>query len=615
MRRRLYDSLSTAKEGLAEYRVHGLKRLAKEVLEGPPARKEDLVRALAARLTGPSLKVVFDRLSDLEKTAVAEVVHGSGRRFDRESFLAKYGECPDLKLEQHPGYGRKEKSPRQSLLPLFFYSSDMPEELKEELVPFVPRPGAAGIETVDAPPAEVELARPSWYLLEQKGRDGKVIEPVVRQETARPALHDIFALLRLVESRDIPVSEKTRRVSAAGAKAILPVLHSGDFYPSEDISSATETMRPFAWPLILQAAKLVRRTGTRLKSCPGGRKAFLRPPHEVVKEAFEAWLPTDILDEYNRIETVQGQTGRGKRCLTLLFERRDEIVAALCECPAGEWIHIDEFFRFIRASGHNFKVADRDPWDLYVGGSKQHGSLGYDGAHTFEILEGRYTMVFLWEYLGTLGLVDVAYISPEGAREDFGHLWDLDELSFSRYDGLLYFRINALGAYCLGLAEGFEAPVLEERHALTVMPNLEIAATGERELLPAELILLGRFADKASDRLWKLRPQTVLSAAEKGLAIQEMVEFLDALSGSELPETVQRFFRDLEERLGKLFDRGASRLIEVADPTLAQMIVNDSRLKKLCLLAGDRHLVVPQESEKAFKRALRELGYACVPGK
>jgi len=37
-------------------------------------------------------------------------------------------------------------------------------------------------------------------------------------------------------------------------------------------------------------------------------------------------------------------------------------------------------------------------------------------------------------------------------------LWGTDELSFfSRYDGLMYFRINPLGAYCLGMASAYQA--------------------------------------------------------------------------------------------------------------------------------------------------------------
>ena len=36
---------------------------------------------------------------------------------------------------------------------------------------------------------------------------------------------------------------------------------------------------------------------------------------------------------------------------------------------------------------------------------------------------------------------------------------------------------------------------------------------------------------------------------------------------------------------------------------------NDSRTRKYCMLAGERHLVVPAYSEAKFKRTLREVGY------
>jgi hypothetical protein len=42
---------------------------------------------------------------------------------------------------------------------------------------------------------------------------------------------------------------------------------------------------------------------------------------------------------------------------------------------------------------------------------------------------------------------------------------------------------------------------------------------------------------------------------------------------------------------------------------LAALIANDSRTRKYCMLAGERHLVVPASSEATFKRTLREVGY------
>ena len=50
-------------------------------------------------------------------------------------------------------------------------------------------------------------------------------------------------------------------------------------------------------------------------------------------------------------------------------------------------------------------------------------------------------------------------------------------------------------------------------------------------------------------------------------------------------------------------------LIECADAVLATLIANDSRTKPFCLLAGDRWLAVPMESEPRFRSALRKLGY------
>ncbi len=80
----------------------------------------------------------------------------------------------------------------------------------------------------------------------------------------------------------------------------------------------------------------------------------------------------------------------------------------------------DDFARFMQAAGFDFEVT-REPWDLYIS-DPQYGSLGYEGYHDWEILQGRYTLCLLFEYAATLCLIDVAYIDPAGARKDFGHL-------------------------------------------------------------------------------------------------------------------------------------------------------------------------------------------------
>jgi hypothetical protein len=55
----------------------------------------------------------------------------------------------------------------------------------------------------------------------------------------------------------------------------------------------------------------------------------------------------------------------------------------------------------------------------------------------------RSLLCLLFEYAAILGLVDVAFIPPAGARRDYHRLWGMDDLPFfSRYDGLMFCRIR-----------------------------------------------------------------------------------------------------------------------------------------------------------------------------
>src|SRR5207244_11384264 len=101
----------------------------------------------------------------------------------------------------------------------------------------------------------------------------------------------------------------------------------------------------------------------------------------------------------------------------------------------------------------------------------------------------------------------------------------------------------------------------------------------------------------------------VLEAVEQGLAVQELKEFLAARSQEPLPQTVEVFLDDLQDKMSQLKDLGTARLIACKDAVVARTLASDRRLAKLCQLAGERHLVFRAAEETAVRRALRELGY------
>lgn len=587
-----------------------LKKLAALTHEKLPTRKADLAAVIIRHLGGERLRTIWQGLDELQRAAVAEVVHSGSSQFVADRFRAKYGRDPFWgSLDRY----RRDEHP--SPLCFFFYDGVMPDDLMERLKAIVPPPVAATIKTLDQLPAAYDRPFERWNEKLRTREKGTEKVPITVRETERAAQRELLSVLRLVDAGKVTVSDKTRRASSATLDAITEILEGGDYYPHVPPKSKWDDenagpIRAFAWPLLVQAGGLARPAGAKLQLTKAGRKALSEPAAGTIRTLWTQWVDTTLLDELARIECVKGQTGKGRRGLTAVSSRRDAIADTLAECPAGGWISTDEFLRFMRASGNEFAVT-RNAWGLYIG-ELQYGSLGYD--NSVRILEERYLFCLLLEYAATLGLIDVALIPPADARGDYHSMWGTDDLPFfSRYDGLMYFRVTPLGAYCLDTASDYEPASIEVKPVLRVLPNLEIAAIGST-LEQGDRLALDAYATRVSDLVWRLDAGRLLAVIEEGRPVAEIREFLAARSGTPIPDTVVRLLEDVADRSVKVHDRGLARLIECADPALATLIANDSRTGKHCIKAGERHLVVQASSEASFRRTLRELGYLLAAG-
>jgi hypothetical protein len=268
--------------------------------------------------------------------------------------------------------------------------------------------------------------------------------PVLVRWTAPDALSNLVSVLELAADGQVRYSASTRRPTAATVKLVEDVLVAGDFYDSG------EPIAAFAWPLLIQVGGLARLAGTRLELSPRGRAALARPSYEVLGALWARWLGSVSTDELARIEAIKGQRKPGT--LTSAITRRAAVAAALAALPPGAWTGAGKLLASLRAQQQPPLVAARSLralWRLYVVDS-YFGSLGHAGSRTWDLVEGRYALCVLFEYAATLGLIDVAYTDPRGARDDYRALWGADQLScLSRYDGLSAVRVNELGAAVL----------------------------------------------------------------------------------------------------------------------------------------------------------------------
>ena len=435
--------------------------------------------------------------------------------------------------------------------------------------------------------------------------------PIIRSDTEHAAQQDVQTVLRLIDKGKVAVSDKTLLPSAATMTEVVSVLRGGDFYDlkakQDKWQQVVGPIKGFAWPLLVQGGRLAELHGKKLALTKAGRQALSASPADTVRLLWQRWLSTKVLDEFHRIDVIKGQQGKGKRGMTAVATRRAAIANALRRCPVGLWVAFDDFSNFMQAADFDFAVT-QDPWNLYIADA-HHGSLGYDGYHDWHLLEARYVLCVLFEYAASLGLLDVAYIAPEHARRDYKGQWGTDDLVFlSRYDGLRYFRINALGAYCLGLSQTYVPGAPQTRAVLTVLPGLQITVNAGG-LSPDEALFLETYADQETDTSWRLNRDKALGAVENGHHIAELRTFLQERDKQPLPETVEGLIATTAQRARACLNKGTALLIECSNATIAEEIASQARLQKLCTRAGERQLVIPLDMEEPFRQALHSLGY------
>ncbi len=366
---------------------------------------------------------------------------------------------------------------------------------------------------------------------------------------------------------------------------------------------AAGAIRAHAWAVVVQQCGWCKASGSSLKLTNSGKKLVAGIDVQAYRDGVANLGLDDVFDELNRIPHIRGQTGKGKRYLSHPSERREPILFSICDWPIGRWLTVAEAFRFAFATGNGFSTTTQ-PMSLYFC-EQQYGYLPDS-----EDVDRQYFRALLFETLATLGLVDVAYVYPHYLWPELSDCWGTDDLNFcSRYDGLLYVRLNNLGAFCLGVTDHYEPPAAPRRNLFTVLANHDLAVGGQEPLTAADQSMLERCAAQHGDRVWRLDAARILDYLEEGGSMEDIRRFLAENATGEIPAPVNIFLNDLEKRTRAVIGSQRALLIELADGPTAATVAHDSQAGKYCYLAGERFVAVPEKNERAFRTALKRLGF------
>jgi len=260
-----------------EFSTDELKALHR-ALSGPdaPTKKLEVADSLANYLMA-NIESVFELLSDIEQKSISEAIY-SPFTVNAVSFEAKYGGVP--------GFGERcSYRPSPALIRLFLW------ELREGFS--IRSPLSASLRKFVSKPSEVTPIITDIVPIEITERESK-------------AQSDLREVLKLIKAGKIKVTEKTCQPSGNTANIISKVI--GDYYDDDDNIGA---IAPFAWTMLLQAAGLAERKGTKLVLTQAGSATLSIAPSQAIISIWRSWLKTASQDEFRRIDVIKGQTGKG----------------------------------------------------------------------------------------------------------------------------------------------------------------------------------------------------------------------------------------------------------------------------------------------------------------
>ena len=225
---------------------------------------------------------------------------------------------------------------------------------------------------------------------------------------------------------------------------------------------------------------------------------------------------------------------------------------------------------------------------------------------------GLYINVILWEYLATIGAIDLAYVAPEDANLPVSSDWYWDEVSYSLFDGLRYFRINRLGAFLLGQADDYVPIRPKVSELFTISSGLLLTLTKPDELTPNLRVMLEAIGTARDETHYQIETQKFLTALEEGQQWEALAGFLQEYHTGEMKTAVSDWLKRMQHNTTAI-KRGQNALfITVADTELANLILADKTLGKYTQAVSKRTLVIPASRERAFRRRLKQLEYLLV---
>lgn len=274
------------------------------------------------------------------------------------------------------------------------------------------------------------------------------------------------------------------------------------------------------------------------------------------------------------------------------------------EIPDDKIVSVDNIIKAILYRDEFIEIIDiKDAYDyIYINEANYERTkiLNYERYLSYVVIPFIKSVLFL---LGTMGVLELYYDYPS-----INNCLYLKNGYLSKYDGLKYVKITALGKYCLGRIEDFDfAHTKDEGEVVLDEDRLIATIIGD---VPVKTMFLERVSQKIAVNKYKFTKENFLRGLNGYQELEDRIAEFKTKISDNLNELWQGFFDDLVEKSSAIKAEHQFVVLKLKnDRELISTITKDERFKSLLLKGEDFHVLVKSENVGQVVDLFKEYGY------
>ncbi len=423
----------------------------------------------------------------------------------------------------------------------------------------------------------------------------------VKQRKRREFTHSaeksiLLELTRMTEfiSQGHCILRKNGTPTIKGLRDLAKIANLKEFYVDDDTPKSLEHLKASMHASFLLDSRLPQ-------------NIVNSEPHIVLQELFLQWIENDAILLFEEFLPHLREKYSNHHYSNSPYNIKKNLRALLTHLLTDNWFEVDTLIDFCTVRQIHLAEQKTGFLDFHYCEDNDYGSWASWRLVTNELFPSvviRPTLQAFFFFMGALGVVEIAYDTPENSS-----LQSPKNDYLSPYDGLCYVKLTELGAFISGKSKQFTPELPEEQKIIYTLDKERLILTMQGKNPIAELSLQKILKPVGTGR-YLMTFDSLLEYCQSKKDLQNKISLFKQTIGTPLPTIWQEMFKKANSRINPLIKEPDFIVFKIEESEeLLQLLSMDPTINSLISKVEGLRIAVNKTNAHKLKMQLKKHGY------